>query len=38
MLTNAFRVLVNNLFQESFDIIFMGNEKNIKTLIAFFFP
>ena len=37
MLTNAFRVLVNNLFQESFDIIFMGNEKNIKTLIAFFF-
>ena len=27
MLTNALRVLVNNLFQESFDNIFMGNLK-----------
>ena len=28
MLTSALRVIVNNLFEESFDIIFMGNEKN----------
>ena len=31
--------LVKSLFYESFNIIFMGNEKkkNVKTLSAFFF-
>ena len=38
MLTNAFRVLVNNQFQESFDIIFMGNEKKYQNINCFFFP
>ena len=28
MLTSAFRTLVKNLVKESFDITFMGNEKN----------
>ena len=28
MLTSALRTLVNNLFYENFDIIFMENEKN----------
>ena len=37
MLTNAFRVLVNNPFQESFDIIFMGNEKEYQNINCFFF-
>ena len=37
MLTNAFRVLVNNPFQESFDIIFMGNEKKYQNINCFFF-
>ena len=35
-LTSALRALDNNLFQESFDTTFMGNEKAVKTLIAFF--
>ena len=34
MLTSALRALINNPFQESFDTIFMGNEKkNVKILI-----
>jgi len=37
MLTSVLRVLVNNLFEESFDTIFMGNEKNVKILITLFF-
>ena len=28
MVTSVLKVLVNNLFLKSFDIIFMGNEKN----------
>ena len=28
MFTAAFKVVVNNLFYENFDIIFMKNEKN----------
>ena len=38
MLTSTLKVLVNNLFYESFDIIFRGNEKkkNIKTFFNFF--
>ena len=33
----AFRALVNNLFLENFDIIFMGNEKSCKNNNKFFF-
>ena len=36
MLTSALRVLVKNPVKESFDTTFMGNEKAVKTLIAFF--
>ena len=36
MLTNTFRVLVNNLFYKNFDTTFMGNKKTVKILI--FFP
>ena len=33
------RALFKNPIKESFDITFMGNEKTVKTLIAFFsFP
>ena len=42
MLKNALRVLINNLFQENFDIIFIKNEKNcqnIKDMFGnYFFP
>ena len=37
MLTSAFRVLVKNLIKKSFDIIFMGNEKNCQNINCFFF-
>ena len=37
MLTSALRVLVKNPVKESFDTTFMGYEKAVKTLIAFFF-
>ena len=36
MLTNTLRAMVNNLFQESIDTTFMGNEKNYQNI--FFFP
>ena len=36
MLTSALMVLVKNPVKESFDTTFMGNEKAVKTLIAFF--
>jgi len=36
MLTSVLRVLINNLFQESFDINFMGNEKNCQNINVFF--
>ena len=40
MLTNTLNILVNNLFQESFDTTFMRNKKKtVIILIAFFsFP
>ena len=37
MLTSALKVLVNNPFYESFDIIFMGNEKSCQNINYFFF-
>jgi len=37
MLTNILSVLVNNLFYENFDIIFMENKKIVKILIIFSF-
>ena len=38
MLTSAFKILVNNPFQESFDITFMKKKKKtIKILITFYF-
>ena len=37
MLTSALKVLVNNPFYESFDIIFMGNEKSCQNINCFFF-
>ena len=37
MLTDAFRVLVNNQFYESLDINFMAMKKDVKALIVFFF-
>ena len=37
MLTSALKVLVNNSFYESFDIIFMGNEKSCQNINCFFF-
>ena len=33
---SAFRVLVNNPLQESFDITFMEMKKTVKTLIVYF--
>ena len=36
-LTSALRALVNNLFQESFDTIFMGNEKSCQNINYYFF-
>ena len=36
-LTSALRVLVNNLFQESFDITFMENEKSCQNINYYFF-
>ena len=39
MLTSALRALVKNSVIESFDIIFMGNEKNYQNINCFFsFP
>ena len=37
MLTSALRALVKNLFKESFDITFMGNEKSCQNINWFFF-
>ena len=37
ILTSALRTLVNNSFQESFDITFMENEKNCQNINCFFF-
>ena len=38
MLTSVFKILVNNPFQESFDITFMKKKKKtIKILITFYF-
>ena len=30
MLMNVLRAIVNNLFQENFDITFIGNEKKLS--------
>ena len=39
MLMSALRALVKNLIKESFDTIFMGNEKNCQNINFFFlFP
>ena len=38
MLTIALRALLNNPFYESFDITFIGNEKNCQNTNCFFFP
>ena len=32
MLTDDPRAMINNLFQESFDTIFMGNEKSCQNI------
>ena len=32
MLMSALKALVKNLFQESFNITFMGNEKNCQNI------
>ena len=37
MLTSVLRALVKYPIKENFDITFMKNEKNVKTLIVFFF-
>ena len=37
MLTSAFRILINNSFQESFVTTFIGNEKNCQNINCFFF-
>ena len=37
MLMDALRAMFNNPFQESFDTILMGMEKDVKTFF-FFFP
>ena len=37
MLTSALRALVKNLIKESFDITFIGNEKNCQIINCFFF-
>ena len=37
MLASALRALVENPFYESFDIIFMGNEKSCQNINCFFF-
>ena len=37
MLTSALRVLVKNPVKESFNITFMGNEKNCQN-VNYFFP
>ena len=34
---SVFKVLVKNLVKESFDITFMGNEKNCQNINYFFF-
>ena len=36
MLTSALRVFINNPFYESFDIIFMRNEKNCQNIKSMF--
>ena len=35
MLTDVFKTIINKLFKESFDIIFM---ENIKSKLIFFLP
>ena len=37
MLIGAFRVIINNLFYESFDTTFMKNEKNCQNINYFFY-
>ena len=37
MLISTLRTSVNNSFYESFDITFMGNEKNCQNINCFFF-
>ena len=37
MLTSALRALVKNPVKKSFDITFMGNEKNCQNINCFFF-
>ena len=37
MLTGTLMVMINNLFQKSFDITFMKNEKNCQNINNFFF-
>ena len=37
MLTSILRTLVKNLIKESFDITFMGNEKNCQNINYLFF-
>ena len=38
MLRSALRALINNLFLESYDTTFMGNEKNYQNINCFFSP
>ena len=38
MLISTLKTSVNNSFYESFDITFMGNEKNCQNINCFFFP
>jgi len=37
MLIGAFRVIVNKLFEENFDTIFMEGKKNYQIITCFFF-
>ena len=37
MLTNALKVLINNSFQENFDITFIENEKKFQNISAYVF-
>ena len=37
MLTSALKVLINNSFQESFDITFIENEKKFQNITAYIF-
>ena len=37
MLTSAFKILIKNSIKESFDIIFIGNEKSCQNINEFFF-